>query len=79
MKIFKLSQRINNGYDTYDSCVVVAKDENEARLIRPDGNDWKADYYNSWANMPEEVIVEEIGTTRKQFEYPIICASFNPG
>ena len=35
MKIFKLSQDIVNGYDTYDSCVVIAENENEARKIHP--------------------------------------------
>lgn len=35
MKLYKLSQNINNGYDTYSDCVVCAKDEEEARLIHP--------------------------------------------
>ena len=35
MKIFKISQNVNNDYDTYDSAIVCAKDEDEARLIHP--------------------------------------------
>jgi hypothetical protein len=35
MNLYKLSQNINEGYDTYDSCVVCAKNENEARMIHP--------------------------------------------
>lgn len=35
MKLYKISQNINNGYDTYDSAVVCAENEDEARLIHP--------------------------------------------
>lgn len=35
MKIYKLSQSIVDGYDTYSDCVVVAENEDEARRIHP--------------------------------------------
>ena len=35
MKLYKISQTINDDYDTYDSAVVCAKDEDEARHIHP--------------------------------------------
>ncbi len=35
MKIFKLSQEINKGWDTYDSVVVCAESEDEAIKIHP--------------------------------------------
>ncbi len=35
MNLYKLSQNINNGYDTYDSCIVAAETEEEAREIHP--------------------------------------------
>lgn len=35
MNIYLLSQTENNGYDTYDSCVVIAETEKEAKLIHP--------------------------------------------
>jgi len=35
MKLYKLSQDLNNNYDTYDSCVVCAENEDEARMIHP--------------------------------------------
>ena len=52
-KIYLVSQSINNGYDTYDSMVVAAESEQDARLIHPsdfvthhnDGK-WKGTYYN---------------------------------
>lgn len=35
MKIYLLSQDRNSWYDTYDSCVVCAESEEEARTIHP--------------------------------------------
>ena len=35
MNIYKISQSINNGYDTYDSAVVIAENEDDARTIHP--------------------------------------------
>lgn len=78
MKLYKLTQDTHAGYDTYDSCVVVAENEDEARLIRPCWSDWD-DISSSWANNPEEVAVEEIGTTDKFDKPQVICASFNAG
>lgn len=40
MKLYRLSQNDNSGYDTYDSMVVAAKDETAARLIHPSGYTW---------------------------------------
>jgi len=35
MNIYLLKQDLNKGYDTYDSCVVAANDEESARNIYP--------------------------------------------
>lgn len=35
MKLYKLSQEIKTGYDTYDSTIVCAENEEEARKIHP--------------------------------------------
>lgn len=35
MNLYKVSNNIVTGYDTYDSMVVVAEDEQEAREIHP--------------------------------------------
>jgi len=35
MNLYLISQTINNGYDTYDSAVVCAESEDEARKIHP--------------------------------------------
>ena len=35
MKLWKISQTVNTGYDTYDSAVVAAEDEATARRMSP--------------------------------------------
>jgi hypothetical protein len=35
MNLYLISQNANNGYDTYDSAVVAAKSESDARTINP--------------------------------------------
>ncbi len=35
MKLFLISQDVNNDYDTFDSAVVAAKSEQDAREIHP--------------------------------------------
>ena len=38
MNIYLLSQSVNNGYYTYDSCVVIAEDEDKAQCMHPDSD-----------------------------------------
>lgn len=46
--IYRLSQDKNNGYDTYDSAVVCAKNEHDAKRIYPNRSDlyYKPAYYD---------------------------------
>ncbi len=37
MKLFLISQSVNDGYDTYDSAIVCAKDEEHAKRTDPSG------------------------------------------
>lgn len=37
MNIYKISQEINKDYDSYNSAIVYANNEQEARYIHPDG------------------------------------------
>ncbi len=73
-KLWLLTQNRNRNYDTYDSCVVIADTEEEARLIEPSA--WSN--RSSWVD-PEYVNVEYIGKTDQVFEKSVICASFNAG
>lgn len=88
MNLYKISQSVNNGYDTYDSAVVAAESEEQAKTIHPadyvdvgDDQWFKQDYHygqHSWA-MPIDVKVGYIGEARPGLESGVICASFNAG
>ena len=90
-KLYKISQEVNNNYDTYDSAIVVADTPEEARHIHPHEhlNDledsemwWEKRLIRSWA-YPEDVKVVEIGlfvsNPSSDKEPRVICASFNAG
>lgn len=84
MNLYLISQSVNSNYDTYDSAIVAAPDEDTARRMHPrrgleapsrwefrPGSDWTAH---------ENVTVEYIGDTLgNETEPRVILASFNAG
>lgn len=74
MKLFLISQTENRDYDTYDSAVVCAPDEETARKVDPSGGSRR----HTWAS-PCAVTVEYLGEARKAMPPGIVCASFNAG
>lgn len=95
MNIYKLSQTINDDCNTYDSCIVIAENEEEAIKIHPNGRqNWDArgrelenSYFiyenfdiDDWAEM-EDIKVELIGIADESLdtEIKVVCASFNAG
>ena len=56
MKLYLMTQDVVDGWDTYDSVVVSAKDEEDARTIHPDinvlwgGDNWYQMYYDKDRN-----------------------------
>jgi hypothetical protein len=79
MNVYKISQNVNNGYDTYDAAIVVAKSKKEARNIMPgDYVKWN-DLYSSWCQTPDEVEVELIGKATKKIPAGLVLASYNAG
>ena len=70
-KLYKIWQDKNNNYDTFDSAIVCAENEEEARNTKL-GNNY------SWVK-PEDVHVEEIGIAKDDVEKGIVLASFNAG
>jgi len=79
MNLYLISQDQNTGWDTYDSAVVCAHDEEEARSIHPSpyDKDFKSD---TWCNSPAHVKVKWIGIAAVEYDEPgIICTSFNAG
>jgi hypothetical protein len=74
MKLYLLSQDVNNDYDTYDSAVVAAETETEAQKIEVGTtND-----FPTWAK-PKDVKVEYLGEAQEGTEAGVVLASFNAG
>jgi len=80
MNLYLLSQDDRRGYDTYDSVVVAAESEAEARLITPGFRGFDDSWRSSdWARAPELVAVELIGVAVPGTEAGVILSSFNAG
>jgi len=87
MKLWLLSQNINNDYDTFDAIIVAAETKREARLIGPkwgwDESDWtaaKQNMYNrGWVLEPSQVEVKYLGEAADNVKKGLILASFNAG
>lgn len=85
--LYKIEQSVNNDYDTYDSAVVVADNEDEARKMHPAGvedGDLQLWYqrdikYDSWATRLEQVKVTLIGEASSNMPKGVVVASFNAG
>lgn len=78
LNIYKLSQKQNNDYDTYDSCIVIAGNEEIARNTLPDIYSRRG-WGKSWCSSPEYVTVELIGKAVKGSNVGVVLASFNAG
>ena len=86
MKIFKIWQEENNGYDTYDSAVVIAENVTEAKKFHPggtydydeEGNGKEDRPYGTWVKR-KFVKARKIGETKHNCEKGVIVASFNAG
>ena len=74
MKLFRISQDENSDYDTYDSAVVAAPDEQTAREMNP--STYK---YSEWCSSADQVTVKYLGEATEGIEQGIICASYNGG
>ncbi len=78
MKLYIISQDENNGYDTYDSAVVCAENEEEARNIDPSGQNWRENW-SEWCSSPNQVEVMYIGEAAPEVEKGVVLASYNAG
>ncbi len=95
MKLYLISQNENSGWDTYDSAVVAAENESEARIINPGGyREWDRereqfhwidsvppsyDDRDSSWTRPENVEVEYLGEAAALVGKGVIMTSFNAG
>jgi len=83
MKLYLLSQGVNTGYDSYESCVVCARNEKEAKTISPSPsiNQWPSGHnsYGTWTDDVSKITAVEIGTAKRGMKKGVICSSFNAG
>lgn len=83
MKLWLIWQDVNSGWDTYDSAVVVAENEEAARNIHPNGGpidpEKASSRYYDWASA-ESVKATYLGEAAPDNEPgDVICSSFNAG
>ena len=85
MNLYRISQTINRGYDTFDSAIVAANSEKEAQAIHPRGS-WGDEFPNrpweedgTWTRRPDQVEVVLIGTAAEGIQPGVVLASFNAG
>lgn len=71
MKLWLISQSVNDGYDTYDACVVAAETEEEARRVSP------SPFIDAWAPL-KDIEVELLGDATEGHS-GLILGSFNAG
>lgn len=81
MNLYLLSQSVNNDYDTFDSVVVCAESELEARKIHPYGHDITDPTIpkcinGEWAEL-RDVHVTLIGVANPGVPKGVVLASFN--
>jgi hypothetical protein len=84
MKIFRVSlpSALRLGWDSYDSFVCVAQDEDEARHLHPSGCKMHRKHCSDWIDMKKLhlLIVEYVGEAKEEYkEACILCASFHAG
>jgi len=90
LNIYLLSQNTVKDYDTFDSCIVVAPDEDTARGIHPggfrrwNGRRWvdprfphDTERCTNWAPAPK-VKVTLVGVAAEGVQ-GVLCASYNAG
>lgn len=85
MNLYKISQDVNDDYDTWDSAIVCAENEDEARKIHPRnymyGEKWwtKGNRYDGWASRLEDVDVLLIGEAHPSIKKGVVLSSYNAG
>jgi hypothetical protein len=81
-KLWLIKNEVVTGYDTYDSVIVAADTEDEARMIHP--SEYEKDWDGSCSKQEtwcaaKNAIVEYLGCTDRQIPSGVILSSFNAG
>jgi hypothetical protein len=80
MNLYLISQTVNTNYEVFESAIVAAHSEDEARSIHPNGDlywNGKPDKFNNTWCTKEDVIVKLIGTAADNIMIGVICSNFN--
>jgi hypothetical protein len=80
MKLYLLEQTDAHGYDKYDSCVVCAESEDDAKKIHPENVPFiegKNTY--SWTSMVCNIKCTEIGDSSTLIKRGVVLSSYNAG
>jgi len=77
VNLYKISQTDNDDWDTYDSAIVCAASEDDARQINPGGR-WNSSL-DGWCKSPDLVTVELLGTANDDIPAGVVLSSFNAG
>ena len=80
LNLYKLTQKVNNSWDTFDSIIVAAESKEEAQGITPNQGYELDDYeiLSVWC-AKEDVKVEYVGTAATGIKKGVILNSFNAG
>lgn len=88
MNLYLISQSANGGYDTYDSAVVCAENEADARTIHPCGDSphyvvppgkgVTDQRFGTWTSQ-DNVTVELLGVAEGSVPRGVVLASYNAG
>lgn len=80
MKLYRIRQEKNRGYDTYNAAVVCGENETDAASIHPNGRTCHTEdkNYDDWAKQ-SDVIATYIGEAAEGLLRGVIVASFNAG
>lgn len=79
MKLYRIYQTVNKGYDTYSDAVVCAVDEEDAKTIHPDDESKvKEDEDFEWCPL-KDVQVQYIGEADDKIERGVIVSSYHAG
>jgi len=87
MKIYLIDQSENTDYDTWDSAVVIAENEEEAKKIHPNGYTIiesfdkvkEEDSWYGWTTDINKISATYLGEAKEGSNKGVICSSFNAG
>ena len=75
MNLYLLSQNSNDDFDSYNFCVVCAKDEEDAKTISPDNGVFEENKnYGLWVKTKDLIFCEKIGKASIHLKRGVIVA-----